>query len=1068
MFTTKKFVVTAVVLLVSLLLLVGLTQAASVPAPEATTKNITILHTNDFHGYLEGRPSGGYWWGGSAYIAGYANTVKAALGADNVALLDAGDVMQGTPISNLFDGASTIDIYNLMGYKATAVGNHEFDWDQTTLISRTTQATFPFLSANIVISGTNDPPTSLGIRPWITMTVGDVTNTTTLGVIGLTTTESPYIVKAGNIAGLQFQDPATAVLRYYDEVKAASDAVVILSHLGKDDRTSPAGIVIGDQTLARRLVEAGKPVGLIIGGHSHSVISPTLWISNTAIVQAGSRGEYVGQVDLEIDPATKTYAVTNSFLTRIRQDQVVPDPVIADRVQYYHDLVQPIIAQPVGFTNVPLVRNYNGESNLGNLVTDAMRWKYPGIDVAFTNSGGLRTDLVYPSYPYTITWGDTYNVLPFGNVVVTMTLTGSQIQELLNQAATLYKGVLPTSGATWYFHNEAGVTPRAYGIMIGGQPLSPTKRYVVATNDFLATGGDAFTTFTQGQSVSYLDDLQEVLNEYLPDTTPVSPAVEGRIVRLDKLVTFLHTNDSHGRWEGTSGGGMSRVNTLVKQERAKDPAAILLDAGDTIQGNSFAFYFKDRDPNPIIRGMNLMTYTAMALGNHDYNFGNVTLATALGQANFALLGANVTDDGRYGFIADHVKSYITTTVRGVDVAIFGLTNPRVPRYEMPTNIAGLTFSPAYTTTATLVPQLRATVNPDLLLGLTHIGLTSEADPLEGDTEIAQGIPGIDVLIGGHSHTRIDPAVIITSTTNPTGTLVAQARRYAEYLGRVVVGLVSDGMGGYRPIYREGVLLDAKAATNDAEMDAFLAPFLTEISTYNSTVIGSSPVAIDARTAFTVETNAANLQSDASMWKLAQAGVAVDAYLSGAMTNARVNAGTLTVGNMFTLMPYENSLVAYQLNGPQIKTILERSYANWYYYTYGLPPGWSRYTTCFLVPAKGGRIVYDTSRAPDGSNVRAFTINGTSVDFTNPGITYTVATVNYVGAGSCNFRDLNTGETMWPVSQLITATQLYVRESVIDYIQAQPSGVITPTVEGRITFLTRRWIFPIIWRNAGLW
>jgi len=208
------------------------------------------------------------------------------------------------------------------------------------------------------------------------------------------------------------------------------------------------------------------------------------------------------------------------------------------------------------------------------------------------------------------------------------------------------------------------------------------------------------------------------------------------------------------------------------------------------------------------------------------------------------------------------------------------------------------------------------------------------------------------------------------------------------------------------------------------------------------------VPLDATTAFTQETAAGNLQVDASLEKLHQEGIAVDVHLSGAMTNARVPAGQLTVGNMFTLMPYENSLVAMRMNGPQLKRVLERSYWNWWQYYYNTGIG-SRYTTCFLLPSKGSQIVYDNSRAPDGNNVVAFWINGQLVDFEDSETYYNVSTVNYVAAGSCNFRD--EGQTLWPLDQITADTQYYVRDATIDYVKAHTP--IAPQVEGRILFAT---------------
>ncbi|MEN8115274.1 MAG: 5'-nucleotidase C-terminal domain-containing protein, partial [Actinomycetota bacterium] len=449
-------------------------------------------------------------------------------------------------------------------------------------------------------------------------------------------------------------------------------------------------------------------------------------------------------------------------------------------------------------------------------------------------------------------------------------------------------------------------------------------------------------------------------------------------------------------------------------------------------------------------------YDAMVVGNHEFNFGASSFATMLGQLEFPLLGtANLDDDGSYGFVNDNIEDYINLDVDGKKVTIYGLTNPRVYRYELPTNIEGLTFFPAVDAAVADVPALIAAESPDLMVGLTHVGYQPYGGEIDSDELIAQSVGGLDVIIGGHSHTLLDPAVMVSDpTNNPDGTLVAHARRYAGYLGQVNVGWVGDDM-----VLREGFLIPTSEATVDPSLDAYLAPYVAQIDAYNSTVIGSTNVPIDGTNAYTEETNSANLQADAAVWELDdKVGVAVDIHLSGAMTNAAVAESgpypaTLTKGDMFDLMKYENSLVVLSMNGPEIKTILERSYDNWWWFSQGYPWGdRSHYTTCMLATDTGNVITYmgDLATEPDGSNVASLTLGGVPVDFADATTHYNVSTVNYVAAGSCNFND--GGVTLWPLSEIIADTQLYVRDSVINYIDAQP-GAITPAVEGRLVFPT---------------
>ena len=1143
-----------VILIAALALIVPTAVAAGQEAQSAAVAEITLMHTNDFHGRLQPDSAGR---GGAAYIADVVNDTRAELGEDNVVLLDAGDEFFAAPaISQLLMGESTIDVFNAMGYELAVFGNHEFDKGQEILAERVAQSTYPWLGANVVLEGTDWdlPPWA---EPYVILEVGEPGNEARLGVIGVSTEETPEVTLLGVTDGLVFKDITETIEHYYEEVMAQADALIVVAHMGTQDSGPYAGLV----TVAQNLIDDGMPVDLMVGGHQHQVISTPVYVGDTAIVAAGYYGRYLGQIDVAIDTASKHLTVESYTLHTITAQATIEsllgdvesayedgtiksrgaymslrnsllaaqqavldgkpdlaikklelfmqlldahtpkgiDPAvaaalggdaqwaldntdfdIAARVAYWAEVVAPIVEEPVGATTVDLVRDYNNESIMGDIVTDSMLWSADlyddgelngTVDVAFTNAGGLRADIVIPDgapLPYTVTWGDTFDVLPFGNTLYMMDLTGAQIEDLLNQSASLYKGILQTSGAMYYWYNDTGdASPTAwgaYGIEIGGEPLDRDMVYRVVTNDFLAGGQDGFVTFADGTNRwNTYYDMQQGFVEYIGmlEVIDAEDVPMDRIIRLDQVVTMLHTNDSHGNWPaGTYSGrpnGYALLASLIKAERSHNPEALLLDAGDTFQGNSFAYFFKDRSDNPIAGGMNLLGFDAITVGNHEFNFGPTTYATMLGSLDFPILGkANLIDDGSYGFVNDHMLDSINLDVSGVDVTIFGLTNPRVYRYELPTNIPGLTFLPALDVAETLVPQLIADEDPDLLVGLTHVGYAPYGDEIDSDVLIAEGTPGVDVLIGGHSHTKLDPAVMVTSDLNPEGTLVAQAERYALNLGVVNVGFIDGDI-----VLREGHLIPAAEATPDAETTAFLAPYISEIDAYNATVIGSTEVPIDALNAYTQETNGANLQADAAIFELESQAVDVDIHLSGAMSNRLVADGataatpvTLTKGDMFTLMPYENSLVVFEMTGVEIKEVLERGFRNYWYYKYDpAHGGYSYYTTCMLTTDAGNVITYNDPGAgtpPDGDNVLSLSIDGAPVDLTDDVTTYRVSTVNYIAAGSCNFNDA--GETIWPLDQIVADTQLYVRDSVIDYVAAQP-GPIAPAIEGRLVFTT---------------
>ena len=1193
--STKKFLALSLilVLLVSGLALPAAAAPAAAPAAPVT---FTILHTNDFHGNLELSGS----TPGAARVAQKIVDVRTAVGADKVLVFDAGDIMQGSLLSNLQKGLPTIDYYRTIGYNAATLGNHEFDWGQIVLGDRITQAEaaatadespVQMVVANITKKDTGGnctwEPFNASVAPYEVFTVGTAPDTVRVGVIGVGSIETPYITIAGATDGLCFRDPAESVLHYYDALDAASDVIVVLSHNGFTDGGYGYGFTVyGDQTLAKKLNTAGKPANLIIGGHNHydlyplSDTDPThtkiAVVGNTTVVQAHYAGRKVGRADFTVN-TDGTISVAWSRIVVGTGDPQYP-PIQALVSSYVNDpAYQALINTPVGYAQTDLLRNYNGDSMMGNFIDDAIYGALNSdanaandVDMFFNNPGGIRIDWcdkedpanpgnyiwsssagdcqpgIWGHDPMLLNYGQMYQILPFGNATAVGTMTGAQIFDLLNQSATLFKGAIQPSGIRYKFFRYSDALPGtqpyawgAYDVKVYDRAsttwvaLDAAKTYKVGTNEFLAPAGqDGFTPFKYMKDISYWGDMLDSVNSYVaahfgtPAAAYKGPngdgMLDGRITRNGDgddtyeagevvPVTILHHNDSHGRLLKTVSGtstfqGLTQLATIVKQERAHNPSRTLFfSLGDNIQGDSMMYYLKnaaqgttaDGTPlppslwqNPFVAVMNAMQYNGMVLGNHEFNFGAEVFTSTFSQAAFPLLGANVADSGAYGInkvgldtaaaaqgVKVNVHDGLEYTLPSADpanpvkIGFLGITNHRVPNYELPSNIPGLTFSNPIDTAKSLVPELRG--RNDAVVALTHIGFTEDPKSVEVDenvdTNLAATVPGIDAILGGHSHTnpatgfgayKYLPAVVAGPNNIPV--LINQAYRYNTYLGEVVLGFLPKTGGGYEVVSRAGrdIAIDAVNTAEDATIKAIVDPYQTIITAYNNTEIGQTEVPIDTNQAFTQETNGANLQADASVWELEQNSIDVDFHLSGAMTNRRIadaatpaSPVTLKVSDMFQAMPYENSLLVMEMNGPQLKAVLERAYRNYYYYKY-VPGygGYSYYTTCMLDTDKNNVIKYaDTYPAlPNGRNVISLVINGIPVDFSDATKFYNVSTVNYLAAGSCNFNDA--GVSLWPLNQIVADTQLYVRDAVIDYVKAQ-TGPIAPAIEGRLQFGT---------------
>jgi 2',3'-cyclic-nucleotide 2'-phosphodiesterase (5'-nucleotidase family) len=521
-------------------------------SPTGAQTSFTILHTNDFQGQLE--PVGST--PGAARVAAVINQVRTQVGAGNVLLVDAGDVMQSSLLSNLLKGVPAIDYYRAIGYDAVTLGNHDFDWGQSILAERVAQAgaaatadrqPFPFLAANLV-AGSCDPgnwTSPAFAKPYEIVPVA--AGTVRVAFIGVTTVETPSLTLASATAGLCFKDPAEAVVHYYDEVMAQADVVVVVSHLGYSDGGYGYGLpVYGDQTLAMKLINAGKPVPLIIGGHSHTnltdarVITVTGKPGRTLVTQAYYAGRRVGRADFTVGGGDATVTWQDLPVSTTGAE----DPEIKALVTgYVNDpAYRAVIYQPILFAQVDLQRNYNGEGMMGSLIADGIYGQLNSdsstvndVDLLLLNPGGLRTDWCYengawsgvtahcapgmwPYPPMLLTYGQMYSVLPFGNSIAVGTMTGAKVLEVLDQSATLFKGALQPAGLRYKFTQSP--TPYAFDVCVVNrangvcEPLDRAATYRVGTLDFLFGGGDGFMGFRSMTDVTLWGDMLDLFDAW--------------------------------------------------------------------------------------------------------------------------------------------------------------------------------------------------------------------------------------------------------------------------------------------------------------------------------------------------------------------------------------------------------------------------------------------------------------------------------------------------------------------------------------------------------------------------
>lgn len=495
-----------VVLTACLLLLVGGVQAGA-PAPV----EITLLHVNDTHGYLmpalrknvdETVPTGG-----AGYLAGLIRQERARA-SERTLLLSAGDMFQGTPVSNSFHGKPVIEWMNHLGFDAMAVGNHEFDWGRDVLRRLKESAAFPFLAANIEAVGSRGPPlfpaTAVFERGGVR-----------IAVIGVATPVTPHITRADNTRGLMFREPADILPPLVRKARReGARLVVVLSHLGFE----------ADRELARKV----RDIDVIVGGHSHTAVREPLRVGRTLIAQAGSYGVYLGVLRLRVQPGRRTPVelLPGSGLVTVLAGPGCPlDDDAARIAETWFERIKAEFSRVVGSTAVDVDHDSRGETAAGNLVCDAMR-ESAKADLAIQNSGGIRNSLPRGD----ITKEQVFSLLPFDNRVVVLEMTGAQVRRLFEGIGLLERQPPQVSGAVLEYRQRGDRKLDLLSVRVGDAPLDDAKRYRVATNDFLVESGRGYRILGEVGSTQLDLVLWDVLLEYLSRHSPVSPRVEGRIV----------------------------------------------------------------------------------------------------------------------------------------------------------------------------------------------------------------------------------------------------------------------------------------------------------------------------------------------------------------------------------------------------------------------------------------------------------------------------------------------------------------------------------------------------------
>ena len=513
--------------LVALLSLVALARAPGARGADAPGKvRLVVLHTNDVHGGILPRGAALAQLdakedvGGHAALASFVRAERAAAAAAgaHVLLLDGGDVWRGTPEGDLTRGDLVVEAFGRLGYDAVALGNHELDLGVDNAARLARAARYPWLAANVRETATGETPAWL--RRHVVKEVGGLR----VGLVGLTTVDTPRIVVGGDRLGLTFLHEAAVAEEEARALASSTDLVLFVTHTGP--RTDA-------EVLAKVL-----RCPLVVGGHTHQrLIEPLDPRGDRSgwIVQAGTGGVLVGRVVLDVDATSKQVTLVESRLVPLVPSAVGTDPEEAAFLAQRLEAIDALRAlrEVAGTLTAALPRVGRDPwdtSPAGHWFSDAAR-EAARADAALSNRGGIRVTL--PAGPVTLR--DLHLVMPFENTLVVVPLRGAELKAILAASLTAEgRSPLEVSGISARYRlvttdGKPKVEWRRFDV--AGAPVDDAKVYRVATNSFLAGGGDGYALLSRPGTEDLGVLVRDVLRDHLRRHAPYTPDTATRLVR---------------------------------------------------------------------------------------------------------------------------------------------------------------------------------------------------------------------------------------------------------------------------------------------------------------------------------------------------------------------------------------------------------------------------------------------------------------------------------------------------------------------------------------------------------
>jgi 2',3'-cyclic-nucleotide 2'-phosphodiesterase/3'-nucleotidase/5'-nucleotidase len=1047
-------------------------MVSSAGAQNQTT--ITILGTSDLHGRL-------FSWdyaidsedinSGFVKVASVINEVRAE--NSNTIVVDNGDTIQDN-MAELFNNAKLhpmVAALDELNYDAWVLGNHEFNFGMDVLNSSIRNSKVSVLAANIYRTATG----KRFVKPYKIITKGGVR----VALIGMTNPHIPRWEASNpdNFKGLVFTDPVVETNKVLNELKGKADVFVGVMHLGPNPEYGLDGSGL------RAVAGFNPELTAIIAGHEHLDI-PGMLINGVLVVEPKSNGAKVSRIDLTLTNENGQWIVTDKKSRNIDVSGYPPDPAVIQKFQYVHDQsradVNTVIGKisgdflPDGVEMLPGIPYAQiKDTALVDFINEVQMY-YTKADVSaaalFTNNSNLAKGDFKKK--------DVANIYKYTNTLIAVRVTGKQLKAYMEWSAKYYNTAKPGdvtisfnpdirgysydmfSGVNYEINIAAPPGKRIENLTFKGKPVTDDITLTLAVNNYRFGNMVKDGYFNESDKVydSYekLGDkgrIRDLIVDYVRLNQNITPKVDnnwkitgvslahplaGQVYDLVKsgaikipvsadgrtpnvkslnvyelsqnkvlnydIVDIVSINDLHGALgQGGKNVGIANLVNVIKLQKAANPNTIFVGAGDLYQGSAESNLLYGK---PVSECLKEAGMAASAIGNHEYDWGIGRFATWSQEGGFPFLAANIYDKSS-GKPVSYAQPFIIVKTGGYKVAFIGLSTPETLYKTKPDNVKDVEFKDPGQILPQYIKEVRAQ-GADLVIALTHLGAAQAKDgTVSGEAADIASTPGLDGIIAGHTHERVAGEV--------KGVPVVEAYYNGRSLGKLTfIFAKSSKIPVKRVAKLDDLYLRQSVLTEDKAAKEIYNRYLAQIQPILAEKLGVAKVDLD------LDTKGPSLMGEwvcDIMRKYTGTQIGIQ---NGGGLRVSLPKGDLTVGDMYMLMPFDNTLVTAKLTGAQVKEAIENGIGN---------------PKISFGQISGVYVTYDLSK-PFGRRVVKLTLeNGQPLKMDR---TYTVVANDFMFTGGDNYTVLMKGAD-------IKDTGVPIRDSIVEYVKEQK--IIQPVYKG---------------------